>query len=382
MRSLDAFLDNVTLGLVSLFGPRSEHVEPVIWSVDGPIDFVRVRAISGSIVVRSGGQDGVMVRATKTVRGPTAALANPTAWLRFARRVEARMSHAGNSVHIETLYPRPPLGCAVFVRYEIALPWAVDADLYTESGGILVSGVEGAVEAETRSGNIDLLDTSGPATVHTASGRIHASGVEGAIQAENDQGRIFVEACSGHIRLRTTSGDIEITGCDGNVGARCYQGSIRLDRGRGGAELETDGGDILAYFERLEAPGVFLTRTGTVDVAVSELQGYLEVESLDGSARVRLPSGCSGTLDASTNDGTVLCDLPVDATQRSRSLLIGELGEGHGPLVKLRSFSGDIHVQQQDPATADGRTAAGGTADGRAANSGPADSDSPAHTKH
>jgi hypothetical protein len=359
MRSLDAFFDDIALGLMSLFGPWSEHVEPVSWSVDGPIDLVRVRATSGSIIVRGGSQDVVMVRATKTVRGPTAELAE-----RFARRVEVRMTHAGSSVHLQTLYPRPPLGCAVFVRYEITLPWAVDADLHTQSGGILVSGIEGAVEAETRSGNIDLLDTSGPATAHTASGRIHASGVEGAIQAENDQGRIAVEACSGHIRLRTTSGDIEIDGCDGTVRARSYQGSIRLDRGRGSAELETDGGDILAHFERLGAPGVFLTRTGRVDVTVAELQGYLEAESLDGSVRIGLPTGCSAMLDASTNDGTVLCDHPVDATQRSPSLLIGGLGEGYGPLVKLRSFSGDIHVRQQDPAPAEGGTAEGGIADG------------------
>ncbi|MCJ7549473.1 MAG: hypothetical protein MUQ30_07310, partial [Anaerolineae bacterium] len=217
MRSSDGLLGDIAQRLMSLFGPWSEHVEPVIWSVDGPIDLVRVRAISGSIVVRGGDQDGVMVRATKTVRGPTEALANLTGWLRFANRVEVRMTHAGNSVHLQTLYPRPPLGCAVFVRYEIALPWAVDADLYTQSGGIIVSGIEGAVEAETRSGNIYLLDTMGPATVHTASGRIRASGVEGAIRAENDQGRISVETCSGHIRLRATSGDIEIDGCDGTA---------------------------------------------------------------------------------------------------------------------------------------------------------------------
>jgi hypothetical protein len=372
MRSFGGFLDDVALGLMSLFGPWSEHIEPVSWSVDGPIDLVRVRAIRGSIIVRGGSQVVVMVRATKTLRGPTEELA-----ARFARRVEVRMTHVGNSVHLQTLYPRPPLGCAVFVRYEVTLPWAVDAQLYTQSGGITISGIEGAVEAETRSGNIDLLDTSGPATVHTASGRIHASGVEGAIQAENDQGRIAVEACSGHIRLRTTSGDIEIDGCDGTVRACSYQGSIRLDRGRGGAELETDGGDILAHFERLGAPGVFLTRTGRVDVTVAELHGYLEAESLDGSVRVGLPSGCSAMLDAGTNDGIVSCDLPVDVTQKSRSLLIGGLGEGYGPLIKLRSFSGDIHVRQQGPAPAEGGTAEGGTVGG-----GPADSDSPANTEH
>ena len=367
MRSFDGFLDSVALGLMSLFGPWSEHTEPVTWSVDGLIDLVRVRAISGSIVVRGGSQDVVMVRATKTVRGPTKELADPTGWSRFARRVEVQMTHVGNSVHLQTLFPRPPLGCAVFVRYEITLPWAVDADLYTESGGITVSGIEGAVEAETRSGNIDLVDTSGPATVRTASGRIHASGVEGAIQAENDQGSIAVAACSDHIRLRTTSGDIGIDGCDGTIRARSYQGNIRLDRGRGGAELETDGGDILAHFERLGAPGVFLTRTGRVDVTVADLQAYLEAESLDGSVRVGLPTACSAMLDAGTNDGTVLCDLPVDATQRSQSLLVGGLGEGYGPLIKVSSFSGDIHVQQQDPAPAEGGVADGGTGDDDAA---------------
>ena len=92
MRSFDGFLDDIALGLMSLFGPWSEHTEPVSWSVDGPIDLVRVHAISGPIVVRGGDQDVVMVRATKTVRGPTEELANLTGWLRFARRVEVRMT--------------------------------------------------------------------------------------------------------------------------------------------------------------------------------------------------------------------------------------------------------------------------------------------------
>ena len=83
-------------------------------------------------------------------------------------------------------------------------------------------------------------------------------------------------------------------------------------------------------------------------------------------------------LDAVTNDGTVLCDLPVDATQRSRSLLIGGLGEGYGPLVKLRSFSGDIHVQQEDPAPADGGAADGGIVNGGNANGGTTDDDAAA----
>jgi len=342
MSAFNTLFDSVTQGMRALFGPWSEHSEPVSWSVDGPIDLLRVRAVHGSITVRCGDHDGVLIRALKTVRGPTSQLA---AW--FTERVEARINRHGDSVRVQTLYPRPPMGCSVFVRYEVFLPWTADVDLFTQSGGILVSGIEGAVEAETRTGNIELADTSGPATVHTADGRIKASGVDGALLAENDRGHVSLADCRGRAQVRTTKGDIEIVGFEGTLRARSYQGAIHLQGGSGGAELETDSGDVHATMESLVAPSSFLARTGSVDVTVASLRGYLEAESSDGHVRVRLPSDASGMLDAGTNDGTVHCAASVNASQRTPSLLIGALGSGYGSLVKLRSFSGDIHITQE-----------------------------------
>jgi len=342
MSAFNTLFDSVTKGMMALFGPWSEHSEPVSWSIDGPIDLLRVRAVHGSIVVHCGDHDGVLVRALKTVHGPTDQLAE---W--FTGRVDARISHHAGSVRAQTLYPRPPLGCSVFVRYEIFLPWAVDVDLFTQSGGIVVSGVEGAVQAETRTGNIELADTSGPATAHTASGHITASGVDGALQVDNGRGRVSLKGCSGRAQIRTTRGDIGIDGFDGAVRARSYQGAIRLDGGTGGAELETDSGDVLATMTNLVSPSSFLARTGSVDVRVAALRGYLEAESSDGEVRVRLPSDASGMLDAGTDDGTVHCALPVKTSQRTASLLVGALGTGYGSLVKLRSFAGDIHITQE-----------------------------------
>lgn len=332
--------DAVTAGMKSLFGPWSEHVEERIWTVDGDLGMLKVRSLNGGILVRGADQEELVVRAVKTVRGPTKEMAES-----FAPRVHIRKSQIRDGFYLQAVYPRPPLACTVFVRFEIAVPWALDVELYTQNGGVAVSGVEGAVDVETRSGNIDLVDTTGPAKLHTASGAIRASGVEGAIEAESGQGQIVIERCAGYVKLRTTRGDISITDYEGNVRARSYQGDIQLVGATGGADLEAASGDVSASFSHLKAPGIFQSGAGSVAVVLEASEAYLEAEALDGSVVVRLPDGYAGMLDAGTAGGVIDCAIPLGVIQQAPILLTGRLGDGYGPLVKLRTFDGDISIK-------------------------------------
>lgn len=338
---------------MSLFGPWSEHVEERSWTADGGLSLLKVRSLNGSIVVRGADQEEIMVRAVTTVRAPTEGAAR-----QFARRVLVSRTRIRDGFYVQAVYPRPPLGCTVFVRLEITVPWMIDVDLFTHNGGVTVSGVEGAVEVETRSGNVDLVDTMGPATLYTAAGTIRAKGVDGAIEAENGQGQIVVEACSGHIRARTARGGISMAACEGSIRARTYQGDIQLLAARGGADLETADGHIHATFDDLKAPAILQSDRGSVHAFVSASEAYLEAEALDGNVAVKLPADYAGMLDAGTAGGIIACALPIEAIQQSPILLTGRLGDGVGPLVKLRTFGGSISIGAMagGPTIDDGRS--------------------------
>ena len=332
-------LDAIATGILSLFGPWSEHIEERTWTADGELDLLKVRSLNGTIFVHGGDQEEISIRAVKTVRGPSQGTAEE-----FARRVLIRRSQVKGGLYLQAVYPRPPLGCSVFVRFEIAVPWAIDADLYTQSGGVTVSGIEGALEVETRSGNIEVMDALGPVTLKTAVGVIRVTRAEGAVQADNGRGAVSLTECSGHMVAHTARGGISMTGCDGEHHARSYQGDIKLQSARGGAHLATAQGDICASFTHLSAPVKLHADHGAVRAMAQDLGAYLEVEAMDGSVAVSLPEGYAGMLDAGTAEGEIVCRVPIDVIRQSSLLLTGRLGGGIGPLVKLRTCADDIQI--------------------------------------
>jgi DUF4097 and DUF4098 domain-containing protein YvlB len=338
--SLGDFLDEITRGLLTLFGPWSEHVSEREWVLDGPLSVLRVRIVDGSVEVRGADQAGVTVRAETTVRGPMEGLAAA-----FADRVYKHVVKRGEAVHIHTVYPKPPLGCSVYVRYEISVPRQMDVDVYTENGGVSVMEVEGAVEAETWSGNIELRDTLGPATVTTSNGSLQLLGLEGSIEAESGNGSCTVRGVQGHVRLRTTHGDVRVTGAEGTVKARSHSGNLELRQVSGGVTLETVAGDIDATLDRVDAASSLITRRGAIRLACARATASINAESLDGDITLALPSEFAGKIDAGTDEGDVRCELPIDPAQRSRRLLVGSLGADGPTRLILRTFRGDVDIR-------------------------------------
>ncbi len=338
--SSDALFGEIVHGLMTLFGPWSEYVEKKEWVTEGPVGLLAVRTVNGSIVVHGADQDGVTATSWVTVRGPTRDLAEY-----FATRVKVHMDHRGENVSFYTLYPRPPLGCSVFVRYELTVPRGTDAVLFTENGGIDIDATEGAVEAEAWSGNIRLVDSLGPAQLVTSQGAIWISGSEGSVDATSGGGTIEARDVTGHIKLRTTRGNVLVLRSDGAVQVRSHNGDIDLRGGRGEVTLETTRGDIRATLERLDGPGVFASKTGDVIVAVHEGGLSIDAESVQGSVDLRLPAGYNGELEVETAGGAIQCELPVDARIASPSLLLGQLGEGGSALVRARAFDGSVRLR-------------------------------------
>jgi hypothetical protein len=61
---------------------------------------------------------------------------------------------------------------------------------------------------------------------------------------------------------------------------------------------------------------------------------------------VKVPASAAFNLDAETSGGGVRCDLPVDAHGKPKSDEIKGAINGGGPLLKLESSGGGIHVQK------------------------------------
>jgi DUF4097 and DUF4098 domain-containing protein YvlB len=307
---ISSIVQAIVGGAKAIFGMWAEVVREVERTVDaGGLRAVQVQASSGSIHYQGVDPSVVTVRAWVTVRGPSQGDAEE-----FAQRIEVRTDReegaAGHTLRVHAEVPRPHVGYSVSVRYEVSGPRALAADLRTSSGGIHVSGTEGAVKA------------------YTSSGRIELEGGKGDIDLHTDSGGIRVDRAEGQVRAEATSGSIE------------------LREGVGAVDLRTRSGGIRATLNRLEGEGTFSAQSGSIHVEVGAGIAPITATTSSGAVHVTLPAGYAGQLEARTSSGSVRCDLPVfTASESGQNHVRGRIGEGGEATVKLHTSSGGVHIQ-------------------------------------
>ena len=272
--------------VASFLGMGVKYSEQQEWTLDGVgVTAVHAETSNGAISLEGHDEPQVVVRAWKEVRGPNEAAARA-----FAEQVQIHVERQGNEVHIRKEHPRPPLGTAVTVHYEIRSPRAARAVL------------------------------------HTSNGKVQAHGLAAAIEAQ------------------TSNGAIEVTGGDGLIDLRTSNGKITLLEGRGQVQAHTNNGAIEATIVRLEKGGEFVTSNGSIQLTVKSGACPIETITSNGSIQLALPTDFNGRLEAHTTNGRVHCELAITVQESSRTHLIGQLGAGGETSVKARTSNGSIHI--------------------------------------
>ncbi len=124
-------------------------------------------------------------------------------------------------------------------------------------------------------------------------------------------------------------------------------GDVEIEEAASGnIDLRTGSGNITAR----GVQGEFRGETGSGDVTAEGTQtGSWEIHTGSGNVHVRLPGNAAFDADISTSSGTVDVAEPIEMTVQ------GRIGDSHkqirgkvhggGPLLRVRTGSGDIHIQ-------------------------------------
>ncbi len=272
-------------------------------SVSGPVD-LEVLTHSGDVTVRTGSSSSVIIHG-KIFVGDR--------WLRGSRESDVHeieqhppIRQEGNSVHIEYLNVHD-----IAVDYEITVPPDTTVRTRSGSGDQIVEGTRGNVDIQTGSGDVKLARLTGEVRLQTGSGDVRAHEIAGAVKGGAGSGDIEIEETgSGEVDLHTGSGNITVRGI------------------HGGFHGEAGSGDI--------------TAEGTQS-------GGWEIHTGSGNVHVRLPANAAFDADISTSSGTVNVDSPIEMTvqgrvQETRKQIRGKV-RGGGPLLSVRTGSGDVHIQ-------------------------------------
>jgi hypothetical protein len=271
-------------------------------TVSGPVD-LDVLTHSGDVTVRAGSSGSVLIRGKIYVGNH---------WLGGNRDADVHeieqhppIRQDGNNIHIEYVDMKN-----ISVNYEISVPADTVVRTHSGSGDLIVEGTHGNVDAQTGSGDVRLANLTGEIRLQTGSGNIRARQISGAVKGGTGSGDIEVEEAS--------AGDIDLHTGSGNITARGVQG---------GFHGETGSGDVTAEG----------TQSGTWDIRTGS-----------GNVHVRLPASAAFDADISTSSGSIDVGSPIEMTVQGRvdethRQIHGKV-HGGGPLLKVRTGSGDIHI--------------------------------------
>ena len=175
----------------------------------------------------------------------------------------------------------------VSIEYDIQAPEDAYLDAGSGSGDVTDEGVGENAKISTGSGNIRATGLQGGFSVGTGSGDIYAEGASaGDVKAQTGSGTIELKGVHGGLRAGTGSGDIKVNGAPA--------ADWKLETGSGSIEM--------------------------------------------------WPGDANFSLDASTGSGTVHTDGEMTVQGSfDRHHITGKI-HGGGPMVRVETGSGDIHI--------------------------------------
>ncbi len=271
-------------------------------TVSGPVN-LEVLTHSGDVTVRAGSSGSVVIRGKIFVGDHW--LSNHTEDV-HAIEQNPPIRQDGNSIHIDYVNVRN-----ISVDYDITVPADTTIRTQSGSGDQIIEGTRGNVDVRTGSGDVKLANLNGEIRLQTGSGDVRAREIAGPVHGGAGSGDIEVE--------ETASGDVDLHTGSGNINVRGVQGG-------------------------------FHGETGSGDVTVEGTQSSAwEIRTGSGNVRVKLPGSAAFDADITTSSGTVDVDAPLEMTvqgrvQETRKSIKGKV-RGGGPLLSVRTGSGDIHIQ-------------------------------------
>lgn len=239
------------------------------------------------------------------------------------------------------------------------------AKLETQGGHIQVLDVAGDLNAFTAGGHINAGNIAGDAVLRSGGGHIRAGQIGGRAQLDTDGGNITVGKAASVVNVRTGGGQIDFGEVRGSVRAQTGGGGIRVMYVSGPMEVESSAGSIcltrVAGAVRAATAGGTITAwinpDSPTDNGAVHLAGASQLSSGEGDIVVFLPRNLAANIEAFVESGGarhieadpgLRLTFDSSANRNGGPLHAATVLNGGGPLLKLRTAAGNIHLQFLD----------------------------------
>lgn len=301
----------------------------------------------GAIEVQTAEQDAVEVVVIKEskfklVKATQEALAD----------FKVAFEHDGSDVRIEGAFKRGRKHWRkqlnrLKIRFLVTVPQQYNVDLDTSSGGITIADLDGDVRAKTSGGSLRFGNITGTVWGRTSGGSIKLTSCGSPVDFKTSGGSIEVVDVAGDVQAQTSGGSLRFGKIKGSLWGKTSGGNIKVASCSGGADIQTSGGGI-----RLQSVGGDVnakTSGGSIHaVMTTQLQDACSLRTSGGGITVTLIRDIAVDVEAETSGGHVSTDFAVKSTIQGKvpkNRLKGSINGG-GPLLKLRTSGGNIHLQK------------------------------------
>ena len=215
------------------------------------------------------------------------------------------------------------------MHFLITVPQHYNIDLNTTSSDVSVTNLTGDVRVGTSDGSLCFTNITGEVWGHTSGGSVEAVNVTGDVQVRTSGGSLRFGAIQGFISGRTSGGSIKAVDCSGGTDVRTSGGRIWLGNIGRNVTARTSGDSIQAAM-------------------TSQPESECSLRTSGGEINFTLIPDVAVDLEAKTSGGRVSTDFAVESVIQGKvpqNRLEGRINGG-GPLLKLRTSGGNIHLQK------------------------------------
>lgn len=319
----------------------------------------------GNVDLRGTDQQNIVAVIQETVWAE-----NETAARKIADRLKFHIAQDGGQYELASnLDSLPHSGHTMKLDMLIRVPQSTTAEVTVDQGDVNVAGLRGDQTLTTRRGDVRASNLQGVLRVHQTRGTTSASNINGSLDIEGRGGDIAVRNVTGSVTVEGNfSGaagfeDIAQTlrynSSRTSLTLQKLTGNLSMDMGNltangvgGPFELSTRDKDIL--LENFKYNVKIINSNGDVHLQAATPPTHpIEVDLKKGEITLSLPASSNFQVDAVSHNGDVSSEFPGLQISKSPPMpaIKGNYGK-NGPMIRLTSTYGDIHLLRTQSAPA------------------------------
>jgi hypothetical protein len=206
---------------------------------------------------------------------------------------------------------------------------AGDASISATSGDVLLRDIGGGSVIELTSGDIDAGDVGGDLRIAASSGDTEIKRVKGVVAVQATSGNVYAYEVGGNAMVNLITGDLKIKGCLGDVNFSTAAGNAEIADVLGGVNATSSSGDL-----------------HVVIVPVGEKEFYLNTASGNIALHYVTVTDYGFLLNVNTCTGSIKGDLDIELDKITRRTLKGVVGSGRSRVI-IETASGDVSIVER-----------------------------------